>query len=140
MVSSKGHDGVSAMEHKIKNQSVIWMTMILSLLIMPLYIFSYGLQNWPVLIILFIFERFATPFTGKSFGDALDQVGDLLDQDLNQKEAKKVLALIVTLIGFVIVMIGMYIYILFTSPLLFTLLMFAELVDKGIEKFILKRA
>ena len=114
--------------------------MILSLLIMPLYIFSYSLQNWKILIILFIFERLATPFTGKSFGDALEQVGDLLNQNLNRKEAKKLLVIIVTLIGFVITMISLYLYILFTAPFLFILLMIAELIDKGIDKFILKRA
>ncbi len=128
------------MESYIQNRRVIWMTMILSLLIMPLYIFSYSLQNWKILIILFIFERLATPFTGKSFGDALEQVGDLLDQNLNRKEAKKLLVIIVTLIGFVITMISLYLYILFTAPFLFILLMIAELIDKGIDKFILKRA
>ena len=127
------------MENKIEHKGVIWMTMILSVLILPLYLLSYNQQNWLVFIVLFIFERCAAPFTGKNFGDALEQVGDLLDQDLNQREAKKVLGLVATLIAFVIVMIGMYVYILFTSPLLFTFLMIAELIDKGIEKFIFKR-
>lgn len=131
--------GVRIMENKIEHKDVIWMKMILSLLILPLYLLSYNQQNWFVFIFLFIFERCAAPFTGKSFGDALEQVGDLFDQDLNQKEAKKVLGLLVTLIAFVIVMSALYIYILFDSPLLFTFLMIAELIDKGIEKFIFKR-
>ena len=127
------------MENKIEHKGIIWMTMVLSLLILLLYLLSYNQQNWFVFIVLFIFERCAAPFTGKSFGDALEQVGDLLDQDLNQKEAQKVLGLLVILIGFVIVMIGLYIYILFVSPVLFTFLMIAELIDKGIEKLIFKR-
>ena len=127
------------MENKIEHKGIIWMTMVLSLLILLLYLLSYNQQNWFVFIILFVFERCAAPFTGKSFGDALEQVGDLLDQDLNQKEAQKVLGLLVILIGFVIVMIGLYIYILFVSPVLFTFLMIAELIDKGIEKLIFKR-
>ena len=139
MKSGKELYGGRIMENKIEHKGVIWMTMILSLLILPLYLLSYNQQNWFVFIVLFIFERCAAPFTGKSFGDALEQVGDLLDQDLNQQEAKKVLGLLVTLIGFVIVMIGLYIYILFDSPLLFIFLMIAELIDKVIEKFILKR-
>lgn len=139
MKSGKELYGGRIMENKIEHKGVIWMTMILSLLILPLYLLSYNQQNWFVFIVLFIFERCAAPFTGKSFGDALEQVGDLLDQDLNQQEAKKVLGLLVTLIGFVIVMIGLYIYILFDSPLLFIFLMIAELIDKGIEKFIFKR-
>lgn len=139
MELGKECDGVRIMENRIEHKVVIWMTMILSLLILPLYLLSYNQQNWFVFVVLFIFERFAAPFTGKNFDDAIEQVGDLLEQDLNQKEFKKVLGFLVTLIAFVIVMIRLYIYILFDSPLLFTFLMIAELIDKGIEKFIFKR-
>lgn len=126
------------MENYINSRRIIWITIILSFLTILLYIFSYNLQKWPILIALFIFERLAAPFTGNCFGDALEQVGELLDLDL--RESKALVASIITLLGFIVVMIAVYLYILFTAPLLFILLMIAELIDKGIEKFSLKKA
>ena len=88
---------------------------------------------------MFIFERIITPYTGKSFEHTLDQLGEILDKDLDESESKRVLKVIVSLIAFVIVAIGIYIYALISHPLLFTILMLAEIIDKIIEKFILKR-
>ena len=118
----------------IKDQHIIWMTMILSILILVFYLLSYTKEAWILFLIMFIFERIITPYTGKSFEHTLDQLGDL-----DESESKRVLKVIVSLIAFVIVAIGIYIYALISHPLLFTILMLAEIIDKIIEKFILKR-
>ena len=123
----------------IKDQHIIWMTMILSILILVFYLLSYTKEAWILFLIMFIFERIITPYTGKRFEHTLDQLGEILDKDLDESESKRVLKVIVSLIAFVIVAIGIYIYALISHPLLCTILMLAEIIDKIIEKFILKR-
>lgn len=123
----------------IKDQHIIWMTMILSISILVFYLLSYTREAWIPFLMMFILERIMTPYTGKSFEHALDQLGEILDKDLDEAESKKVLKVIVILIAFVIIAIGIYIYALICHPLLFAILMVAEIIDKIVEKFILKR-
>lgn len=124
----------------IKDQHVMWLTMILSLAMLLFYLLSYVREAWIPFLAMFIFERITTPYIGKSFECALDQVGELLDRDLDESESKSVLKVIVILIAFVILAIGIYIYALLCHPVLFGILMVAEIIDKIIERYILKRA
>lgn len=123
----------------IKDQHIIWMTMILSISILVFYLLSYKKEAWIPFLMMFILERIITPYTGKSFEHALDQLGEILDKDLDEADSKRVLKMILVLIVFVIVALGIYIYALICHPLLFGILMFAEIIDKIIERYILKR-
>ena len=105
---------------------------ILCLLTLPVYIYLYK-NSLNGFWILFVVERFTTPFLGKKIDKLLDED---LDEDLTEEESIAAGKFTIFLITFCLVAIGIFIYILFKYPRLFILIMIGECIDKVLEKII----
>lgn len=111
----------------------ILVTFAISLLTVPLYIYTFKNGLWTFWII-FILDRILSPLLSPKFEQSLDSV----DLEANSDKEFKVLGrFIILIILFCIIGIGLMIYVLFGYPKLFVVLMLGELLDKVAKKYIL---
>ena len=96
---------------------------ILCLLTLPVYIYLYK-NSLNGFWILFVVERFTTPFLGKKIEKLLDED---LDEDLTEEESIAAGKFTIFLITFCLVA---------KYPRLFILIMIGECIDKVLEKII----
>lgn len=109
-------------------------TFAISLLTVPLYIYTFKNGLWTFWII-FILDRILSPLLSPKFEQSLESI----DLEANSDKEFKVLGrFIILIVLFCIVGVGLMIYVLFTCPKLFIVLMLGELLDKIAEKYILK--
>ncbi|MGL4913263.1 MAG: hypothetical protein ACRC3Y_12625 [Romboutsia sp.] len=117
-------------------KSGIIATFVISLLTVPLYIYSFENNLW-IFWVVFILDRIISPILGPLFDKSLDSVNLEPDTD-NQFTALGRFVVIIILLC--VVGVGMMIYVLFRSPKLFIILMLGELLDKIANKYIIKKS
>lgn len=123
----------------MKKSSLIF-TFVISLLIVPLYIYAFN-ENHSLFWVIFIVDRIISPIIQSKFEKSFDIV--FLDSELEDEENNESLSiskfLILTII-LIIIGLGLIIYVLFKHPTLFIILMLGELMDNIAEKNFIKKA
>ena len=121
-----------------QNQLIIIMTISLGLLMFPLYIISFNRQQLLFFGTVYLVDRLITACTGGAFSHALTAIEQKVDSGIDVKESKKFGNFLLWMIGWIILVVIIYVYILVTNLPLFIMMMSGELMDKLIE-IILKK-
>lgn len=110
-------------------------TFAISLLTVPLYIYTFENGLWTFWII-FILDRILSPLLAPKFDKGLQCINVEANSDNEFKVLGKFMILIIL---FCIISMALMIYVLFKYPKLFIVLILGELLDKIAEKYLLKR-
>lgn len=123
----------------MKKSSLIF-TFVISLLMVPLYIYAFK-EDLSLFWVLFILDRIISPIIQSKFEKSFDVIflEDEFENEEN-KETSSISRFIILIILFIIIGLGLIIYVLFNYPSLFIVLMLGELLDSIAEKNFVKKA
>lgn len=113
-----------------RNQLIISMTMLLGILMFPLYIMSFYREQMGLFLIIYIVDRFITAYTANAFSTALNEFEELVNNVINEQQSKKILNFLFLMLSCMILVIVLYSYIFFTNVTLFILMISGEFIDK----------
>lgn len=116
------------------NKKGLIITLVISLLAVPLYIYAFS-NNLTLFWIIFVLDRVLSPLVQAKFEKALDT---LILEPEDDGETATMSKFLISIILLILAGIGMLIYVLFESPVLFAVLILGEVLDNIAVKMITK--
>ena len=116
------------------NKKGLIITLVISLLVVPLYIYAFN-NDLTLFWIIFVLDRVISPLVQARFEKAFDNL--ILEPEDNGKTAT-MSKFLISIILLVLIGMGMLIYVLFESPMLFIILILGEVMDNIAGKMVIE--